>query len=290
LALSKTGGACAPSSRIVGDRAGAAGAAADPEARSGRLASAIAPGGDPDPPELAPPAFVALSQPSNAVHSKAQYVADFIDGPRLLTIARLRRGMDFAVESSGGLMFTTLRASSIIILLVLIAAPVSAQTRMPDKGMVAVGLWAGIAMPSDDVLADGWFIGVSGERYFTPRVSIRGQFGGAFWDVTGGGLDGKVSPMFLAGNLVHNWERGKWHPYAGGGIGWYRYRFGEGSNRLADSKAGANLVGGIEYFFGARDTIVGEATFHLVPGHAESGVWAYQAKFWVLSGGYKRYF
>jgi hypothetical protein len=131
---------------------------------------------------------------------------------------------------------------------------------------------------------------VTGEGYLTPRFSTRGQIAGAWFDVTGGGIDGKVSPMQITGNGVYNFERGKWHPYVTGGIGWYRYRFGEGDDRATDSKVGANLGGGIEYFFTGRDTIAGDITFHIVPDFAESPIFGYKSKYWTLTAGYKRYF
>ena len=170
------------------------------------------------------------------------------------------------------------------------AAPAFAQGPVPDRGMGAIGLSFGAAMPSDEVLSTGWFMAASGEWYLSPRFSVRAQLGGAFWDVDGGGLDGKVSPMHITGNAIYNWERGKWHPYAGGGIGWYRYRFGEGDERLSDDKVGVNLGGGIEYFFTRRDTLTGDITFHIVPGEAESFIFPYKARYWTIAGGYKRYF
>ena len=182
------------------------------------------------------------------------------------------------------------RCAWVMVLSIAVAAPALAQGPVPNSGMGAIGLSFGAAMPSDDNLENGWFMAASGEWYATPRVSIRGQLGGAFHDVTGGGLDGKVSPMHLTGNVIYNWERGKWHPYAGGGIGWYRFRFGEGDNRPTDDKVGVNLGGGVEYFFTRQDTISGDITFHVVPGEVDSFIWTYKARYWTLSGGYKRYF
>ena len=187
-------------------------------------------------------------------------------------------------------MTALVRRLAFVILISFIATPVLAQTRVPDRNMGAIGLWGGVAMPSDEVLDNGWFMGVTGEGYLTPRFSIRGQIAGAWFDVNGGGLDGKVSPMQITGNGVYNFERGKWHPYATAGIGWYRYRFGEGDDRATDSKVGANLGGGVEYFFTRRDTIAGEITFHIIPDFAESPIFDYKSKYWTLAAGYKRYF
>ena len=188
-------------------------------------------------------------------------------------------------------MYRRMRQSLCVLVLSLVmAGPALAQTRVPDKKMVAIGLSFGAALPADTVLEDGMFFAVSGEGYLTPRVSVKGQFGGAFFDVTGNGLDGKVHPWHVTGSLVYNWEHGKWHPYAGGGIGVYRYRFGEGDDRPSDTKVGANLGGGIEYFFSRTDTITGDVTIHIVPGTADSFIFGYKPRYWTLSGGYKKYF
>ncbi|HXT69298.1 MAG TPA: outer membrane beta-barrel protein [Vicinamibacterales bacterium] len=182
------------------------------------------------------------------------------------------------------------RSLCVLAVAILAATPALAQTRVPNKGMNALGLSLGFALPDDELLENGLFMAVSGEHYLTPRLSIRGQFGGAFFDVVGNGLDGKVQPWHLTGNAVYNWEHGKWHPYAGGGIGFYKYRFGEGPNRASDSSFGVNLGGGIEYFFTRTDTITGDLTFHLVAGDAESFIFSYKPRYWTISGGYKKYF
>jgi uncharacterized protein YndB with AHSA1/START domain len=120
--------------------------------------------------------------------------------------------------------------------------------------MFGVTLSGGVAIPTDDDLEKGWYMAVSGEGYFTPRFSIRAQFGGAFHDVEFGGADGKVSPVHITGDAVYNWEHGKWHPYVSGGIGFYTYRFGEGDDRPTDFEMGFNFGGGVEFFFTRRLT------------------------------------
>ena len=182
------------------------------------------------------------------------------------------------------------RSVGVVIISLAFASSSSAQTRTPDNGMFAVTLQGGVAIPNDDALENGWFMAVSGEGYLTPRFSIRAQFGGAFHDVKFGAADGKVSPMHITGNAVYNWEHGKWHPYASGGIGWYRYRFGEGNDRPTDSKVGVNIGGGVEYFFTRRDTITGDLTIHIVQGDVESNFFIYNPKYWTIAAGYKHYF
>ena len=188
-------------------------------------------------------------------------------------------------------MYRPIRMSLCVLAVsLLMASPAVAQKRVPDKNMFAIGLNLGVALPADTVLEDGLFVAVSGEGYLTPRISVKGQFGGAFFDVTGNGLDGKVHPWHFTGAVVYNWEHGKWHPYADAGIGVYKYRFGEGSNRPSDTKFGGNLGGGIEYFFSRTDTLTGDVTVHIVPGTADSFIFAYKPRYWTLSGGYKKYF
>jgi Outer membrane protein beta-barrel domain len=168
------------------------------------------------------------------------------------------------------------------------ASTAAAQARTPDKGMFAITLSGGLAFPADEAIENGLFMGVSAEGYVTPRFSIRAQFGGAWHDANTGDL--KVSPMHITGNAVYNWEHGKWHPYASGGIGWYNFRFGEGDDRPSDSAVGINLGGGIEYFFTRRDTITGDLTIHFVSGEVTSPFFVYEPRYWTLAGGYKHYF
>jgi hypothetical protein len=53
-------------------------------------------------------------------------------------------------------MTVLVRRLAFCILITLIATPVLAQTRVPDRNMGAIGLWGGLAMPSDEVLENGW--------------------------------------------------------------------------------------------------------------------------------------
>jgi hypothetical protein len=186
--------------------------------------------------------------------------------------------------------FWSRTAAAALLVCLSLASTATGQKRVPDRNMFAIGLFGGLSIPSEDVLTSGGFIGVNGEGYLTPRISVKGQFGGTFYDVEGNGLDGKVRPWHLTGSLAYNWEGGKIHPYVSGGIGIYKYRFGEGDNRPSDTKVGVNLGGGIEYFFTRTDTLVGDLTLHLVPGTADSNIFGYHARFTTIAAGYKKYF
>ena len=79
--------------------------------------------------------------------------------------------------------------------------------------MTGVSFSTGITIPRDDSLETGPTLIVKGERYITPRVSVRGLFGGSWNDVTGQGFTGTSRPIMLNGNVVYNWEGGKVYLY-----------------------------------------------------------------------------
>ena len=177
-----------------------------------------------------------------------------------------------------------------------LADPAAAQTRrasqpspVPDRDMFAIGLSIGVAFPNEDFLENGWVLTAGGEYYFTPRLSMRGQLSGAWLEIFGHSFDGTVKPLAITGNLVHNWERGKWHPYATGGFGLYHYRFEESDLDSSDTKAGLNLGAGVEYFFTRHDTLTGELLVHIVPGDLDSALSEYKSGYWTLAFGYKKY-
>jgi opacity protein-like surface antigen len=183
-----------------------------------------------------------------------------------------------------------------LLLVTVLASPAWAQTRVPDEGMYTIGLNVGFAKPTEDGLNTGLNLGASFERYFTPRVSIRGQLSGAWFedDVF---EDTTISPMAFTGNVVYNWERGAWHPYATAGIGMYRFRLSDDllddvfdDADTTETRFGVNLGGGIEYFFTRRDTLLGEIQYHAIPGDMDGFFAGYDASYWSFSAGYKRYF
>jgi len=196
-----------------------------------------------------------------------------------------------------------MRRSSVVLtaaaLVLTIAAPAFAQQRqqarqarrpVPDKGMAAVGVSVGAALPNEPSFTNGWDLAANVEGYLTPRVSVRGQLSGAWWDIFGHSYPGTVDPLVLDGNLVYNFEHGVWHPYLTGGVGMYHYRFTEGSTTSSDTKAGFNLGGGVEFFLSRHDTVTGEVLSHIVPGDAHGALNVYKPDFWSIMFGYKRYF
>jgi hypothetical protein len=189
-------------------------------------------------------------------------------------------------------MRTGLQVVLVVAMLVLVGATdAAAQRRAPAADMWAVAGSIGAGAPADPSLHSG--VGVTGsiERYLTPRASIRGQLGGAWFDIVGRHFTGSVSPVFFDGNLVYNWEGGVWHPFVTGGVGVYRARSAEsGTAGSADTRPGVDLGGGLEYFSGRRVAITTEVLYHVVSEvHTPLATFT-EGQFWTVGVGVKRYF
>ena len=171
------------------------------------------------------------------------------------------------------------------------ARPLQSQSQaVPDRGMSALGVSLGLSSPGDDRLENGLVLSVWGEHYMTRRVSFRGMVSGNWWGVIDGPEEDGVSPISAKVNLVYNWERGKWHPYATAGLGVYKFRFTEDDIDSSATTFGFNIGGGAEYFVRLKDTLVVEALIHPIVGDVESRFNSYLPWYWTLSGGYKKYF
>ncbi len=171
------------------------------------------------------------------------------------------------------------------------ARPLQSQSQaVPDRGMSALGVSLGLSSPGDDRLENGLVLSVWGEHYMTRRVSFRGMVSGNWWGVIDGPEEDGVSPISAKVNLVYNWERGKWHPYATAGLGVYKFRFTEDDIDSSATTFGFNIGGGAEYFVRLKDTIVVEALIHPIVGDVDSRFNSYIPWYWTLSGGYKKYF
>ena len=167
----------------------------------------------------------------------------------------------------------------------------AAQRRAPAKDMWAVGGSIGASVPTDPSLDNGLDVSGNIERYLTSRVSVRGQVGSAWWDIVGRHFTGTINPVFLDGNLVYNWEGGKWHPYVTGGVGLYHYRSRETlAPNGSDTTVGGDVGGGIEYFFTRRSTITGEGLYHGVGAFNTPLATFDKGSFWTFTAGLKHYF
>jgi outer membrane protein with beta-barrel domain len=169
--------------------------------------------------------------------------------------------------------------------------PAAAQRRAPGADMWAVGGSIGPTTPTDGSLDSGVNLVGNAEWYVTPRVSVRGQLGGAHWDVVGRGFTGTVRPLYVDGNLVYNWEGGVIHPYVTGGVG--VYRFGSALGPLpesGDTRFGVDGGGGVEYFVTRRAAVTAELLYHKVDAFASPLTVFDAGSFWSFGVGGKVYF
>jgi len=163
---------------------------------------------------------------------------------------------------------------------------------VPDTGTIGVG--ASISpttATSSAFLSNGLEIAGNIEGYLSPRLSLRGQVGTAWWDIQGLSYDGTLKPLFFLGNLVYNWEAGVVHPYVTGGGGIYRYGFTEAGVTGSDTEPGFDFGGGVEYFFMPDATLTGELLTHRVgnvpTNRAKLG---FKGSWWSFTVGVKKYF
>ena len=172
-------------------------------------------------------------------------------------------------------------------------ARLHAQPRQPAEGAVAVGGAAGIFFPSEDGLESAPHLEGQFQYQFSPRLGVRFGVGWTDTDFDREDED-SLRQVRLGADVIYNWERGAWHPYATAGIGWYRFRltdeFIDDDDLETESRFGVNLGGGIEYFFTRRDTFTSELQFHLIPGDFDGLLSGYDANYWSWSAVYKHYF
>jgi len=167
-------------------------------------------------------------------------------------------------------------------------SPAAAQ--VPTTGLWGVGGSIGAAGPSDPSLRRGLDGAGNIETYLTPRVSIRGQVGYTSWDIVGRHFNGTISPLYGTGNVVYNFAAGVVHPYVTGGVGVYHYHGSvTGAQDRSDTKAGANIGGGVEIFFNRSAAFTSELSYHKV-GAFNSPVTTFNdGSFWRFGAGAKFY-
>ena len=153
----------------------------------------------------------------------------------------------------------------VILLTALFPASASAQRRVPARDAAAVGGEIGVMAPVDDALDSGVALEGFYEYYFSPRTSMRV---GAGWAEPGfaGRDDLSLRIVRVPFDMVHNWEGGEIHPYVGAGIGIYFLQVENHGNSVGDSetKLGATLLGGAEFFTGRTTAVKAEARYHII--------------------------
>jgi hypothetical protein len=173
-----------------------------------------------------------------------------------------------------------------IALLLLAPAGAAAQGRMPHAGANAVGGDVGVFPPRQDGMTRGLDLHGFFEHYLTARDSVRVgvEFANPKVEIE---TTDSVRQVRLGADLVHNWERGAIHPFAGAGLGAY---FLQGIDNGHDSgpsakKLGGSLFGGAEFFTSKTFSVKAEGRYHVVSkwnGYDPSGL--------ALTVGVKSYF
>lgn len=186
-------------------------------------------------------------------------------------------------------MMTTSFPSIAMILLALslVVMPSTAVAQpVPNEGQVAAGIDVGLFLPSDDQFESSITGGGFFEFYVTPRWGVRAGVMAMRPEYTRG-VDEQERQIRLGADLIHNWEFGRVHPFAGAGLGWHMLRLYERGEHLGPShnKLGVSALAGAEAFVSRDWTVKGEARYQFVgktPLVDPSG--------FALTIGIKRYF
>ena len=177
------------------------------------------------------------------------------------------------------------RVSLVVICLTVASAGAVAQP-VPDEGQVAAGAEIGIYFPTDDGLDNGITGGGLVEFYASPRVGIRGTIT-AMRNSHLANDDIDERQLRIGGDVIYNWEYGTIHPFLGGGIGIHLLRsYVDGDNvGDNDTKFGAQILGGVEYFLNRAWTIKGEGRYQWVADRPQVNPDGF-----AVTAGIKRYF
>ena len=171
-------------------------------------------------------------------------------------------------------------------LLVLIPATAMAQRRVPAAESGAIGGDVGLFLPRDENLSSGPVIEGFYEYYFSARTSMRIGFG---WAEPESDVDEEDSLriMRVPFDMVYNWEGGAVHPFVGAGLGAYFLQLKDNGRSFGDSetKVGATIFGGAEFFTGRTTSLKAEARYHIV-----DDVLGVEADGLALTIGFKKYF
>ena len=159
----------------------------------------------------------------------------------------------------------------------LLLAPVSAYAqRMPHQNANGIGVEVGVFPPKADGMTTGLDIAGFFEHYMTARDSLRLGVEYAEPKVAVETTDG-VRQVRVGGDIVHNWEGGKVHPFVGAGLGAYFLQARDNGRSIGDTatRFGGDILGGVEFFASKTFAIKGEARYHVVTkwnGYDPSGL------------------
>jgi len=161
------------------------------------------------------------------------------------------------------------------------------QGRQPHEGSIGVGADFGLFAPADSAFESTIMLEGHGDFYLTPRWAVRLGLGWADPSFERESTD-SLRQVRIGGDLIYNWEGGRWHPFAGAGIGAHILQQKDNGRDFGDSesKLGGAALGGVEYFFTRDTTLKGEARYQFV-GDSRNG---YSPSGLALLFGMKAYF
>lgn len=141
----------------------------------------------------------------------------------------------------------------------------AAQGRVPAAESGALGGDIGVIAPREEALSTGVTLEGFYEYYFSARSSMRLGLGWANVPFDRE-EDDSLRTLRVPVDLVYNWEHGEVHPFVGAGIGIYFVQLKDNGESIGDSetKLGATLLGGAEFFIGPTFAVKGEARYHVV--------------------------
>lgn len=158
-----------------------------------------------------------------------------------------------------------LRSVSLLILVTATLCTTAAAQVVPDAGQVAVGAELGVFMPRDSQFDNALIGGGLVEIFLTDRTSVRGSVVATAPHYTRG-TEETERQVRLGADAIYNWEQGRVHPFAGGGIGLHLLQLTDNGNAIgeSDTKVGFSLLGGFEYFMNQVWTVKTEGRYQWV--------------------------
>jgi opacity protein-like surface antigen len=157
------------------------------------------------------------------------------------------------------------RAALFVLLLIPLVSPQASAQSVPDAGQFAAGADIGIFLPADDRLDASLTGGGFVETYLTPRVGVRGSVMTAAPGYARNS-DEREQQIRIGADVIYNWEHGRIHPFAGGGLGVYVLRYYNGDENVGpnETNLGAAALGGLEYFLNRAWTLKTEGRYQWV--------------------------
>ena len=183
-------------------------------------------------------------------------------------------------------MMSKARLLAAALVISILSTPAWAQRRVPHQDSAAIGGDVGVFLPKQEGMDAGPVVEGFYEYYFGARDSVRLGVGWADPKVERESGD-SVRHVRIAVDLLHNWECGSIHPFAGAGLGTYflQPRDNGHNTGASQTKFGGTLIGGLEFFTSNTFSVKGEARYHIVMkanGYNPSGL--------ALTIGAKTYF